>query len=165
MSKSNKFLTTMLLAAAGGAAAAVFIASKTGQAVKDKVTKFVKDYQNNPDAKHGEWVEKATDLKKTAVEKYSDVKYKFETGELKPEDIVTTVKEKAEDLVDKLKNPPVDEEVLNAAKDVTPDDEEITIDIEDIAVAEASEATEILDAEDALDIENDTKKTREDDAS
>lgn len=164
MSKSNKFLTTMLLAAAGGAAAAVFIASKTGQAVKDKMSKFVKDYHNNPDAKHGEWVEKATDLKKTAVEKYSDVKHKFETGELRPEDIVTTVKEKAVDLADKLKGSPVAEDALHAAKDVTPaEEEEITIDIDDIATAEASEAADILDAAEVLeeaDTEQGTDQTK-----
>ncbi len=102
MSKSNKFFTTILLGAAGGAAAAVFLASKSGQVVKKRVLDFLKDYQEDPESKHTEWVDRANDLKNQAVEKYSDVRHKFETGELTADDIVETVKEKATELKDRI---------------------------------------------------------------
>ncbi|MGT2665703.1 YtxH domain-containing protein [Streptococcus rifensis] len=95
MSKSNKFFTTVLLGAAGGAAAAMFLASKTGKAVKQKVAEFLTDYQEDPDAKHSEWAERANEIKNQAVEKYSDVRHKFETGELTTDDLVEVVREKA----------------------------------------------------------------------
>ncbi|MDQ0222532.1 YtxH domain-containing protein [Streptococcus moroccensis] len=102
MSKSNKFFTTVLLGAAGGAAAAMFLASKSGKAVKQKVAEFLTDYQEDPDAKHSEWAERANDLKNQAVEKYSDVRHKFETGEITTDDIVETVKGKATELKDRI---------------------------------------------------------------
>lgn len=95
MAKSNKLLTSLVLGAVGGAAVAVFLASKTGKVVKSKVSRFVKDYQANPEAKHTEWADMATDLKHQATERYADVKHKFETGEVNKETIVNTVKEKA----------------------------------------------------------------------
>ncbi|MEY8461936.1 YtxH domain-containing protein [Streptococcus merionis] len=102
MSKSNKFFTTILLGAAGGAAAAVFLASKSGKVVKEKVLHFMKDYQDDPESKHTEWVDKATDLKNQAFETYNDVRHKFETGELTADDIVMTVKDKATELKDRV---------------------------------------------------------------
>ena len=102
MSKSNKFFTTILLGAAGGAAAAVFLASKSGKVVKEKVLHFMKDYQDDPESKHAEWVDKATDLKNQAFETYNDVRHKFETGELTADDIVMTVKDKATELKDRV---------------------------------------------------------------
>lgn len=92
MARSNKFLTTLVL---GAAAAAVFLATKTGKTVKDKVVGYIKDYQEDPEAKHAEWVDKAQELKDQAMETYSDVKYKFETGELTTEDLVESVRTKA----------------------------------------------------------------------
>lgn len=102
MSKASKFLTTLVLGAAGGTAAAVFLASKTGKVLREKVTDYIKDYQQDPESKHAEWVDKAHDLKDQAVEKYSDVKNRFESGELTTDDIVKTVKEKAEELKERV---------------------------------------------------------------
>lgn len=102
MSKSSKFVTTVLLGVAGGAAAAVFLASKSGQVIKEKVTNYLKDYQEDPEAKQAEWADKANELKSQAVDKYTDVRQKFETGELTPEDIVETVKGKATELKDRV---------------------------------------------------------------
>ncbi|MGT2757287.1 YtxH domain-containing protein [Streptococcus ovuberis] len=102
MSKPNKILTTLILGAAGGAAAAVFLASKTGKAVKNKLADYLQDYQENPEAKYSEWVGKAQEIKDQALEKYTDVKHKFETGELTADDIVKTVKDKADELKERV---------------------------------------------------------------
>lgn len=102
MSKSNKLVTTVLLGAAGGAAAAVFLASKSGKAIKEKWCHFIKDYQDDPEAQHTKWADKVNDLKDQAVERYSDVRQKFETSQLHPDELVETVKDKATELKDRV---------------------------------------------------------------
>ncbi|MET3557661.1 gas vesicle protein [Streptococcus rupicaprae] len=102
MSKPNRIVTTLILGAAGGAAAAVFLASKTGKAVKNKLADYLHDYQENPEAKHSEWVGRAQEIKDQALEKYTDVKHKFETGELTADDIVRTVKDKADEIKERV---------------------------------------------------------------
>lgn len=156
MSKSNKILTTLLLGAAGGAAAAIFLASKTGKTVKNKVKDFVNDYKENPEAKHSEWADKAAAFKNQATEKYSDVKHKFETGEISADSLVNSVKEKANAFKERVtqdyafaaeedsevtdfadEDEPVSEEMLTI--DHQPED--ITIDIADVADSFDSEVT------------------------
>lgn len=96
MVRKSSVFTSILLGAAGGAAAAVFLASKTGKAVRERVVNFAKDYQENHEEINADLLHKAQDLKQQAVDKYQEVKEQFETGELTVDDLVQTGKEKAQ---------------------------------------------------------------------
>ncbi|MBY5033840.1 YtxH domain-containing protein [Streptococcus gallolyticus] len=95
MAKKTSILTSLLLGAAGGAAAAVFLASETGKVVKNKVTSFAKDYQENYEEINAEFVNKAQDLGQQVVDKFDQVKTQLETGELTVDDLIQSGKEKA----------------------------------------------------------------------
>ncbi|MGT2910563.1 YtxH domain-containing protein [Streptococcus cameli] len=96
MAKKLNLLTSVVLGIAGGTAAAVFLASESGKKLKSKLSTVVKDYQENPESVHTDIVNKAQDLKNQAVDKYTEVKEQFETGELTIEDLVQTGKQKAQ---------------------------------------------------------------------
>ncbi|MBO4107300.1 YtxH domain-containing protein [Streptococcus suis] len=100
MVKKSSLLTSIVLGAAGGAAAAVFLASKSGKAIKDKVQDFIKEAKENPEETNAELINKATELKNQAVERFQTVKGQFETGELTVDDLVKTGKEKVTSLKD-----------------------------------------------------------------
>ena len=91
MAKKTSMFTSLLLGAAGGAAVAVFLASETGKVVKNKVTSFAKDYQENHDEINEDLVNKAQDLGQQVVSKFDHVK----TGELTVDDLIQSGKEKA----------------------------------------------------------------------
>ncbi|CRH89386.1 Gas vesicle protein [Chlamydia trachomatis] len=95
MAKKTSMFTSLLLGAAGGAAVAVFLASETGKVVKNKVTSFAKDYQENHDEINEDWVNKAQDLGQQVVSKFDHVKTQLETGELTVDDLIQSGKEKA----------------------------------------------------------------------
>lgn len=94
MAKVSRIFTTVALGVVGGAAAAVFLASKTGKAAKEKVLTLVKDYQENPEELHAQWLEKAQDLKDDALSKYQEVKEQVASGELTYEDVLQTGRDK-----------------------------------------------------------------------
>lgn len=96
MVKKSSIFTSILLGAAGGAAAAVFLASKTGKAVKEKVVHFARDYKENHEEINADLINKAQDLGKQAVDRYEEVKSQFESGELTVDDLVQSGKEKAQ---------------------------------------------------------------------
>lgn len=96
MVKKSSIFTSILLGAAGGAAAAAFLATKTGQAVKQKVLNFAKDYQENHEEINAELIQKAQDLGQQAVDKFDSVKGQLESGELTVDDLVQSGKEKAQ---------------------------------------------------------------------
>ncbi|MBF0788238.1 MULTISPECIES: YtxH domain-containing protein [unclassified Streptococcus] len=96
MVKKSSIFTSVLLGAAGGAAAAVFLATKTGQAVKQKVVNFAKDYQDNHEEINAELIQKAQDLGQQAVDRYESVKGQLESGELTVDHLVQSGKEKAQ---------------------------------------------------------------------
>ena len=152
MVKKSSIFTSLLLGAAGGAAAAVFLASKTGKAIREKIVDFANDYKENPDDIHTEFVHKAQDLGKQASEKFTEVKSQLESGDLTVDDLVQTGKEKAkivkeqslekfEEIKEKLAEQNISAEEFfdslkakakKVAKDVTPDDveEAVSEDIE-----------------------------------
>ncbi|MGT2714995.1 YtxH domain-containing protein [Streptococcus respiraculi] len=96
MVKKSSIFTSILLGAAGGAAAAAFLATKTGQAVKNKVVSFAKDYQENHEEINAELIQKAQDLGQQAVDTFDSVKGQLESGELTVDDLVQSGKEKAQ---------------------------------------------------------------------
>lgn len=98
MSKSSKFVTSLLVGAAGGAAAALFFTSQSGQQLKEKACRLAKDYQENPEEVKAELLHKAQVLKQQVTEKYEEVKYQFESGELTVEDLLQAGKEKTQEL-------------------------------------------------------------------
>lgn len=95
MVKVSRVVTTLVLGAAGGAAAAIFLASKTGKAVKEKVLSAAKDYQENHEEINADLLRKAQGLKEEAIDKYQEVKDQLESGELTYEDLVASGREKA----------------------------------------------------------------------
>lgn len=95
MVKVSRVVTTLVLGAAGGAAAAIFLASKTGKAVKETVLSAAKDYQENHEEIHADLLRKAQGLKDEALGKYQEVKDQLESGELTYEDLVASGREKA----------------------------------------------------------------------
>ncbi|HEL1583450.1 TPA: YtxH domain-containing protein [Streptococcus suis] len=96
MVKKSSIFTSILLGVAGGAAAAIFLTSKSGKALKERVVNFTKDYQENYEEINVELLHKAQDLKEQAVGKYQEVKEQFETGELTVDDLMKSGKEKAQ---------------------------------------------------------------------
>lgn len=103
MVKKSNVLTSLLLGVAGGAAAAAFLASKTGQAVKEKVLNFANDYKANHEEINADLVNKAQDLSKQASERFTEVKTQLETGELTVEDLVKSGKEKSVETFEQIK--------------------------------------------------------------
>lgn len=103
MVKKSSVLTSLLLGVAGGAAAAAFLASKTGQAVKEKVVNFANDYKENHEEINADLVNKAQDLSKQASERFTEVKTQLETGELTVEDLVKSGKEKSVETFEQIK--------------------------------------------------------------
>ncbi|HFU3844499.1 TPA: YtxH domain-containing protein [Streptococcus suis] len=103
MVKKSNVLTSLLLGVAGGAAAAAFLASKTGQAVKEKVVNFANDYKENHEEINADLVNKAQDLSKQASERFTEVKTQLETGELTVEDLVKSGKEKSVETFEQIK--------------------------------------------------------------
>lgn len=103
MVKKSSVLTSILLGVAGGAAAAAFLASKTGQAVKEKVVNFANDYKENHEEINADLVNKAQDLSKQASERFTEVKTQLETGELTVEDLVKSGKEKSVETFEQIK--------------------------------------------------------------
>ncbi|HFI0578164.1 TPA: YtxH domain-containing protein [Streptococcus suis] len=103
MVKKSNVLTSLLLGVAGGAAAAAFLASKTGQAVKEKVLNFANDYKENHEEINADLVNKAQDLSKQASERFTEVKTQLETGELTVEDLVKSGKEKSVETFEQIK--------------------------------------------------------------
>ncbi|HFI0214745.1 TPA: YtxH domain-containing protein [Streptococcus suis] len=103
MVKKSSVLTSLLLGVAGGAAAAAFLASKTGQVVKEKVVNFANDYKENHEEINADLVNKAQDLSKQASERFTEVKTQLETGELTVEDLVKSGKEKSVETFEQIK--------------------------------------------------------------
>ncbi|HFI2473088.1 TPA: YtxH domain-containing protein [Streptococcus suis] len=103
MVKKSSVLTSILLGVAGGAAAAAFLASKTGQAVKEKVVNFANDYKENHEEINADLVNKAQDLGKQATDRFAEVKTQLETGELTVEDLVKSGKEKSVETFEQIK--------------------------------------------------------------
>ncbi|MGV3079009.1 YtxH domain-containing protein [Streptococcus sp. 32226D021BW] len=103
MVKKSSVLTSILLGVAGGAAAAAFLASKTGQAVKEKVVNFANDYKENHEEINADLVNKAQDLGKQATDRFTEVKTQLETGELTVEDLVKSGKEKSVETFEQIK--------------------------------------------------------------
>ncbi|HFH9838456.1 TPA: YtxH domain-containing protein [Streptococcus suis] len=103
MVKKSSVLTSLLLGVAGGAAAAAFLASKTGQAVKEKVVTFANDYKENHEEINADLVSKAQSLGKQASERFTEVKTQLETGELTVEDLVKSGKEKSVETFEQIK--------------------------------------------------------------
>lgn len=103
MVKKSSVLTSILLGVAGGAAAAAFLASKTGQAVKEKVVNFANDYKENHEEINADLVNKAQDLGKQATDRFAEVKTQLETGELTVEDLVKSGKERSVETFEQIK--------------------------------------------------------------
>ncbi|NQJ71057.1 YtxH domain-containing protein [Streptococcus suis] len=103
MVKKSSVLTSILLGVAGGAAAAAFLASKTGQAVKEKVVNFANDYKENHEEINADLVNKAQDLGKQATDRFTEVKTQLETGELTVEDLVKSGKERSVETFEQIK--------------------------------------------------------------
>ncbi len=103
MAKKLGVFTSVLLGVAGGTAAAVFLATETGKTVKDKVSKLVKDYQDNHEEINANLMNKAQDLKDQTVGKYEDVKGQLESGELTLDDLLRSGKEKVQTFAEQIK--------------------------------------------------------------
>lgn len=95
MAKKTSIFTSLFLGAAGGAAVAIFLASETGKAVKNKVTNFVKDYQENHEEVNADLVSRAQDLGQQVVGKFDQIKTQLKTGELTVDDWIQSGREKA----------------------------------------------------------------------
>lgn len=150
MVKKSSVLTSILLGVAGGAAAAAFLASKTGQVVKEKVVNFANDYKENHEEINADLVNKAQDLGKQATDRFTEVKTQLETGELTVEDLVKSGKEKSVETFEQIKEKIAEQnlstaDILEAIKakttkaptvDVTEEDvEEAVIVSEDIEIS------------------------------
>ncbi|MEG3311059.1 YtxH domain-containing protein [Streptococcus sp. SS-4456] len=171
MVKKSSVLTSILLGVAGGAAAAAFLASKTGQAVKEKVVNFANDYKENHEEINADLVNKAQDLGKQATDRFAEVKTQLETGELTVEDLVKSGKEKSVETFEQIKEKIAEQnlspaDILEAIKaktakaptvDVTEEEvedavvvsEEIEIDIEDVQTEVVSETVSEVASETA----------------
>ncbi|HFI0264753.1 TPA: YtxH domain-containing protein [Streptococcus suis] len=171
MVKKSNVLTSLLLGVAGGAAAAAFLASKTGQAVKEKVVNFANDYKENHEEINADLVNKAQDLSKQASERFTEVKTQLETGELTVEDLVKSGKEKSVETFEQIKEKIAEQnlstaDILEAIKaktakaptvDLTEEDvedavvvsEDIEIDIEDVQTELVSETVSDVASETA----------------
>ncbi|HFI0345933.1 TPA: YtxH domain-containing protein [Streptococcus suis] len=161
MVKKSNVLTSLLLGVAGGAAAAAFLASKTGQAVKEKVLNFANDYKEKHEEINADLVSKAQDLGKQASERFTEVKTQLETGELTVEDLVKSGKEKSVETFEQIKEKIAEQnlstaDILEAIKaktvkaptvdlaeeeveDAVVVSEDIEIDIEDVQTEVVSE--------------------------
>ncbi|MGQ7461536.1 YtxH domain-containing protein [Streptococcus suis] len=171
MVKKSNVLTSILLGVAGGAAAAAFLASKTGQAVKEKVVNFANDYKENHEEINADLVSKAQELGKQASDRFTEVKTQLETGELTVEDLVKSGKEKSVETFEQIKEKIAEQnlstaDILEAIKaktakaptvDLTEEDvedavvvsEEIEIDIEDVQTEVVSETVSEVASETA----------------
>ncbi|HEM3577635.1 TPA: YtxH domain-containing protein [Streptococcus suis] len=161
MVKKSNVLTSLLLGVAGGAAAAAFLASKTGQAVKEKVLNFANDYKENHEEINADLVNKAQELSKQASDRFTEVKTQLETGELTVEDLVKSGKEKSVETFEQIKEKIAEQnlstaDILEAIKaktvkaptvdlaeeeveDAVVVSEDIEIDIEDVQTEVVSE--------------------------
>ncbi|MGT2887618.1 YtxH domain-containing protein [Streptococcus didelphis] len=101
----GKFLKTLVIGTATGFATAYFLSSEKGKALKLRAEKAFEAYKENPEEYHQMAKDKGYEYGNLAKETFYDYKQKFETGQLKPEDIFETVKEKASDFVQKAGQP------------------------------------------------------------
>ncbi|WP_105113612.1 YtxH domain-containing protein [Streptococcus suis] len=171
MVKKSSVLTSLLLGVAGGAAAAAFLASKTGQVVKEKVLNFANDYKEKHEEINADLVNKAQDLSKQASERFTEVKTQLETGELTVEDLVKSGKEKSVETFEQIKEKIAEQnlstaDILEAIKaktvkaptvelsedeveDAVVVSEDIEIDIEDVQTEVVSETVSEVASETA----------------
>lgn len=96
MVKKSSIFTSILLGAAGGAVAAAFLATKTGQAVKQRVVNFANDYKGNHEEINAELIQRVQDLGQQAVGRYETVKDQLASGELTVDHFLQSGKEKAQ---------------------------------------------------------------------
>ncbi|EHJ52936.1 YtxH domain-containing protein [Streptococcus macacae] len=89
------FLKTVIIGAASGAAAAYFLSTEEGKRFQEKVEKTIKGYKESPEEYHQYFAQKASEYKDAAADTLNTYKEKFESGELGKEDVISAVKEKA----------------------------------------------------------------------
>lgn len=92
----GKILKTLVIGAATGAAAAYFLTTKKGKEVTEKVKHTVDDYRDNPEEYHQYAGQKVAEYKDLAVSTFHDYKTKFDSGEVTTDDILASVKDKAD---------------------------------------------------------------------
>lgn len=138
MAKKLGIFTSVLLGVAGGTAAAVFLATETGKTVKNKVSKLVKDYQENHEEINADLVNKAQDLKDQAVGKYEDVKSQLESGELTLDDLLRSGKEKVQVITEQIKEKVQEAQANPVASDEATAEDSTIIEVpeEDVVVRE-----------------------------
>lgn len=103
MVKKSSMLTSVVLGVVGGTAAAVFLATKTGKAVKEKVAAFATDYKENHEEIHADLIEKAQELGKQATDKFVEVKGQLESGDLSVEELVKSGCDKSLETIEQIK--------------------------------------------------------------
>lgn len=91
--------SSIFLGTISGAAAAVFLTSKKGKEVTDKVSDFINEVKENPDDFKDQVVQKATHFSNQAVEAVSQAKEKVESGEITGETILDSVKDATKQVV------------------------------------------------------------------
>ncbi|MBM7643009.1 YtxH domain-containing protein [Streptococcus loxodontisalivarius] len=140
----NKFLKTLVVGASAGAATAYFFTSKKGKEVKVKATKLYNDYKQDPESYHQMAKDKVNEYKDVAVETFNDYKEKYETADIKKEDIIAVVKEKSEQVKDLAteKFQSVKESVDTQAEETNTQVDDIVIDLVEEVPVETAESTE-----------------------
>ncbi|WP_159564263.1 YtxH domain-containing protein [Streptococcus halichoeri] len=97
----GKFFKSVIIGTATGIATAYFLTTKKGKVVKERVEQAFEDYKANPDHYHKMAKDKSYEYSNLAKDTFTSYKNKFESGELTPEQVVDTVKEKANAFVQK----------------------------------------------------------------
>ncbi|KXT78455.1 hypothetical protein [Streptococcus sp. DD13] len=96
MAKSMKLLKTAVLSATAAAALTAFLRSDAGKKARKSVVKFSKEYREDPQAKHEEFLKKAQEYSAQTYEKWANLKEQFQTGEVTVTDVVEAGKAKAD---------------------------------------------------------------------
>ncbi|MGT2933337.1 YtxH domain-containing protein [Streptococcus catagoni] len=126
----KNFFRSLIIGTATGVATAYFLNTEKGKKVKAKVEKAYEAYKENPEEYHQMAKDKGYEYSNLAKDTFYDYKHKFETGELTPEQVFETVKEKANQFVQKAGQAFTE----NEASDTSDSDVDINLTEDDIII-------------------------------
>lgn len=141
----SKFLKSLVIGTATGLATAYFLGTEKGKELKARAEKAYEAYKENPEEYHQMAKDKSNEYSHLAKDTFNSYKQKFETGEITPEQVFETVKEKTSQFVQKTSQQFAEEpeDDYTESSDVNLSEEDVIIDYE--AIQEAGENSEMTE--------------------
>lgn len=127
----GKLLKSLVIGTATGLATAYFLSSEKGKEIKARAEKAFEAYKENPEEYHQMAKDKGQEYSHLAKETFYDYKQKFENGDITPEQVFETVKEKTNQFVKQASQTFADKSENTSETEVNLSEEDIIFDYTD----------------------------------